>query len=320
MKISLITPAPPRSRKGNRITAVRWSRHFRDLGHSVRIEEEYHGRECDLMVGLHAKRSARSIKRFREDHPDRPLIVALTGTDLYKDIRTNADAQLSIDLADRLIVLQSMGLRELPERLREKVHVIVQSVKVPAGVFRPRKSAFEVCVVGHLRPVKDPFRAAEAARLLNASSKIEVLQMGGALSREMADRARDEAATNPRYRWIGEVPRWKALRLLSRSRLHVLSSEMEGGANVLCEAIACAIPTIASRISGSIGLLGEDYPGYFPVGDDKALARLMYRAGREPEYLAKLRSAVSALAETFTPEKERQSLDEALARLAELRE
>ncbi|MFP6891673.1 MAG: selenoneine biosynthesis selenosugar synthase SenB [Nitrospinota bacterium] len=315
MKISLITPAPPRSRKGNRITAVRWSRHFRDMGHSVHIEEKYHGRECDLMVGLHAKRSARSIKRFREDHPDRPLIVALTGTDLYKDIRTNADAQLSIDLADRLIVLQSMGLRELPERLREKVHVIVQSVKVPAGVFRPRKSAFEVCVVGHLRPVKDPFRAAEAARLLNASSKIEVLQMGGALSREMADRARDEAATNPRYRWIGEVPRWKALRLLSRSRLHVLSSEMEGGANVLCEAIACAIPTIASRISGSIGLLGEDYPGYFEVKDTDGLASMLERAEKDADFYRELKKWNERLKSIVKPSHERKCWEALLSSL-----
>ena len=103
------------------------------------------------------------------------------------------------------------------------------------------------------------------------------------------------------------------------SSVMVISSVMEGGANVVSEACRAGLPILASDIPGNKGLLGEDYPGYFPVGDDKALAELMYRAEREPEYLAKLRAAVSALAETFTPEKERQSLDEALARVLDIR-
>lgn len=289
MKISLITPAPPRSRTGNRVTALRWSRHLRDLGHSVHIDEEYTGRDCDILVALHAKRSFPSAKRFREAHPDLPLIVALTGTDLYKDIRTDSGAQQSLELADRLIVLQAMGTSELPERHRAKTRVIVQSVETPAGKFNPRKDVFEVCVIGHMRPVKDPFRAAEAARLLAPSSKIEVTQIGGALSKDMEARALDEMKLNPRYKWIGEVPRWKALRLLSRSRLHVLSSEMEGGANALCEAIACSVPTLASRISGSIGLLGKGYPGYFEVKDTVGLASLLERAENDPDFYEKLK-------------------------------
>ena len=45
-----------------------------------------------------------------------PLVVALTGTDLYGDIHTSPEAQTSLDLATRLVVLQPMGIRELPER------------------------------------------------------------------------------------------------------------------------------------------------------------------------------------------------------------
>jgi putative glycosyltransferase (TIGR04348 family) len=290
MNISLITPAPPRSRTGHRVTALRWSRHLRDLGHSVHIDEEYTGRDCDILVALHAKRSFSSARRFREAHPDLPLIVALTGTDLYKDIHTDAGAQQSLEMADRLIVLKTMGTNELPERHRAKTRVIVQSVQAPAGNFKPREGTFDVCVVGHLRPIKDPFRAAEAARLLEPSSKIEVKQIGGALSKDMEKKALDEVKSNPRYKWIGEVPRWKALRLLSRSRLHVLSSEMEGGANALCEAIACSVPTLASRISGSIGLLGEDYPGYFDVKDTEGLASLLERAENDPNFYGELKA------------------------------
>ena len=316
MKISLITPAPPRSRTGNRVTALRWSRHLRALGHSVHIDEEYTGRDCDILVALHAKRSFSSAKRFREAHPDLPLIVALTGTDLYKDIRTDTNAQQSLELADRLIVLQAMGTNELPERHRAKARVIVQSVKAPVGKFKPREDAFEVCVIGHMRPVKDPFRAAEAARLLAPSSKIEVKQIGGALSKDMEARALEEARLNPRYKWIGEVPRWKALRLLSRSRLHVLSSEMEGGANALCEAIACSVPTLASRISGSIGLLGEEYLGYFEVKDTEGLASLLERAENDPDYYGELKAWSERIKHIVEPAHESHCWDYLIRELA----
>ena len=144
MKINLITPAPTYSRKGNRVTALRWARILRELGHRVVIEQEYQGQPCDLMVALHARRSNASIVRFQMEYPNLPLILALTGTDLYGDIHTDASAQQSLEMAHRFIVLQPMGIEELPERLRDKARVIYQSVKPPAGAFFPKKNVFEV--------------------------------------------------------------------------------------------------------------------------------------------------------------------------------
>ena len=137
MKICLITPAPSYSRKGNRVTALRWARILRELGHRVVIEQEYQGDRCDLMVALHARRSHTSVRRFRREHPDSPLILALTGTDLYNDIHTDSSAQASLEMVDRFIVLQSMGIEELPARLRDKARVIYQSVKKTAGRVFP---------------------------------------------------------------------------------------------------------------------------------------------------------------------------------------
>lgn len=140
----MITPAPPRSRKGNRVTALRWARILRELGHRVLVQQAYGGERCDLMVALHARRSYVSIKRFREKYPDLPLILALTGTDLYSDIHTDSSAQESLEMATRFIVLQAMGIDELPVRLRVKASVIYQSVKTPTGAFSPKKDVFEV--------------------------------------------------------------------------------------------------------------------------------------------------------------------------------
>ena len=144
MKICLITPAPPHSRKGNRVTALRWARILRELGHRVLIQQVYQGERCNLMVALHARRSYASVKRFRDEHPDLPLILALTGTDLYDDIHTDSSAQASLEMASRFIVLQPKGIDELPERLRNKAQVIYQSVKKLSGNFPPKKGAFEV--------------------------------------------------------------------------------------------------------------------------------------------------------------------------------
>ena len=132
MRICLVTPVPPRSRRGNRITALRWAGILRELGHTVTVAQEYRGQPCDALIALHAVRSHPSIRSFAEERTGNPVIVALTGTDLYGDIHTDASAQQSLEMAHRFIVLQPMGIEELPERLRDKARVIYQSVKPPA--------------------------------------------------------------------------------------------------------------------------------------------------------------------------------------------
>jgi putative glycosyltransferase (TIGR04348 family) len=315
MKILLVTPAPAGSRKGNRVTAERWARFLRELGHHVRVAQEYHGQRCDLLIALHAFKSHASIRRFCGERPQDPLVLCLTGTDLYGDIHTRPEAQASLELATRLVVLQPLGLDALPEPLRGKARVIYQSVPPPTGTVRPRRDVFEVCVLGHLRPVKDPLRTARAARLLPASSRVRVLHVGGALSDELAEQARAEEASNPRYRWLGERPRGQALHLLASCRLLSLTSELEGGANVISEAVGLGVPVVSSRIAGSVGLLGTDYPGYFPFGDTQALADLLWRVESEDAFYDDLCRRCARCRPLFEPARERQSWQELLREL-----
>ena len=315
MKICLVTPAPTYSRKGNRVTALRWARILRELDHRVIIIEQYRGERCDLMVALHARRSHASIVRFRREHPQLPLILALTGTDLYGDIHTDASAQESLEIADRFILLQPAGIEVLAEHLRDKAWVIYQSVTAPPGKFSPKKNVFELCVLGHLRSVKDPFQTAMAVRQLPPSSRIQVVHVGGALTDDMKTEADAEESTNPRYRWLGELPRWRALRVLARSRALVLTSQMEGGANAVSEAIACAVPVVSSRISGSIGLLGADYPGYFPVGDTQALTDLLMRLEMDAAFYEALKTWCEGLKPIVDPDGERQRWRDLLQKL-----
>lgn len=316
MKIALITPVPAQSRQGNRVTALRWARILKALGHRVSIAQEYDGKPYDLMVALHARRSFAAIECFRRLYPTLPLLVALTGTDLYGDIHTSPEAQQSLELATRLIILQPKGIEELEPHLHQKVRVIYQSVPSFTGRVPQSKTTFDICVLGHLRPVKDPFRTALAARLLPEASRLRVLHVGKALSDDMAAQAQAEMAMNPRYHWLGELPRWQALRLLARSRVLVLSSLTEGGANVISEALAVGVPIVASRIAGSIGLLGEAYPGYFPVEDTAALARLLARVESDVDFYQELQARCTSLAPLVHPTRELQTWASLLQELA----
>ena len=313
MRMQLISPAK-RSRKGNWVTARRWARILRQLGHRVEIRRELAG-ECELMVALHAYKSFASIQRFHRDHPDRPLLLSLTGTDLYRDIRLHRPAHRAMKWADRLILLQPEGTAELPPELARKCRVIRQSAVGTRSRLAKVRRWFDVCVVGHLRPVKDPFRTAAASRLLPSSSRIRVLHAGAALSGRMEALARRETEENRRYRWLGDRPRWQVRHLMAKSRLMVLSSQMEGGANVVSEAIVAHLPVVSTRIAGSIGMLGEDHAGYFEVGDTEGLAALLTRCESDPAFLSRLEARSRELAPLYDPAREVEAWAELLAEL-----
>ncbi|MBY0526584.1 MAG: TIGR04348 family glycosyltransferase [Gemmataceae bacterium] len=309
-------PAPPGSRKGNRITADRWSDIFVDLGHEVSfVSDDATLAQIDVLVALHARKSYPTIARYRKVRPTGPLVVALTGTDLYRDIRTSKRAQRSLELADRLVTLQPRGRDELGRQLQSKVRSIIQSAE-PTGV-RPRPGArpFDVFVLGHLRWEKDPFRTALALRMLDADTRIRVRQAGQALSEPMAVRARTLMAADARYRWLGEVSQARARRLLAASHLTVVTSRMEGGANVICEALADEVPILASDIPGNIGLLGPRYPGYFPLEGTAALAGMLNRAVTNPAFYARLKAACVKLKPLVDPEREARAWRDLLAEL-----
>lgn len=322
MNVLLVSPADPDSRSGNGVTARRWAGILRELGHRVRAaagyppaEDEASDDPSDLLLALHARRSANAVLRFRARRPDAAVVLALTGTDLYRDLDRSAEARAAVDAADRLVVLQEKALERLSGPTAGRARVIHQSATAPPGDPVPRDGVFEVALLCHMRPVKDPFRAAEAARRLPSDSRLEVVHAGGAIDPRMEERARREAAGNPRYRWIGEVPREEALSLLARSRLLVLTSRLEGGANVVTEALACGTPVISSRVDGSVGLLGERYPGYFPVGDTAALAARLHRAEVDTDYVRSLEEACSRRAHLADPEREAAAWRELLEEL-----
>jgi len=303
MHIALITPYLPATRNGNAHTALRWRRFLRLAGHRVDMAQDWSGWPVDLMIALHARRSHAAMARFACRHPDRPLILVLTGTDLYRDIHIDADAQRSLQLAHRIVVLQERGISDLPLALRAKARVIYQSSPRLKAPRRPIRS-FDVCVVAHLREEKDPFLSALASRLLPEHSRVRVHHVGGPLEEGMAEKARGMAAACPRWCWLGSLSHGEARRKIARSHLLVLASRMEGGANVICEAVTAGTPVLASHVPGNVGMLGLDYAGYFPQGDEVALADMIDRAETDPMFYRRLAEQCAERAPLFDPARE----------------
>jgi len=306
-RIHIVTPAGPGTRNGNRHTATRWASMLRGAGHRVAVSLAWEGERCEALIALHARRSHASILKLEQESPGTALIVVLTGTDLYRDLPASAEARRSLELADRVIVLQEAALLELAAPLRKKTRVVYQSSDCTLRHAPPR-SNFRLAVVGHLRAEKDPLRAVLALACLSKEEDIELVHIGAALDPALGEEARSWMAREPRYRWLGSLPHARALGWIARSHALVVSSVMEGGANVIAEAARIGTPVLASRVSGNLGMLGRGYPGYFELYDEAGLAELVRRAAGDGNFYKGLKLALRARRALFAPAAERSAL------------
>lgn len=302
----IVTPGTREANNGNWRTAQRWAGFLAGFCTPI-VQTEWLGEPADLVIALHALRSAASIRRLKRSRPDIPLAVVLSGTDLYRDLPRSRETARSLDLADRIVLLQEDALAHLPRRWHGKCEVIVQSSR-PLKHARPPPGRLDVVAVGHLRPEKDPTTLQRAIGLLDPALPVRVRHVGAALDPALAKLARAAMRAEPRYRWLGALPHGLARIATRNAHLLVHPSIMEGGANVIAEAIMAGTPVLASRMSGNLGMLGPDYPGYFEVGDAAGLARGLVRCLEEPGYLRRLRAACAARRPLFAPARERRAV------------
>jgi len=294
---------------GNAVSARRWERIFRELGFTCEARDDWDGRPHDALVALHAHKSHSAITRFHESLPEAPILVVAAGTDIYGEAAGSTKVKESCDAADRIIVLQPEAVRALSKAHGQRARVIYQSVD-SLHVDGPRPidtESFDVCVLSNLRPIKDPLRAARAARLVSPGSQLHVFHCGRLLDPELEPDLEEERRNNPRYTWLGSITREEAFDRIVRSRAVVNTSLHEGGANAVGEAIAHRVPVIATRIPGSTGLLGADYPGLYRAGDERELAALLERAETDPAFLGELERLVTVRGSCFHPDVERKA-------------
>lgn len=267
------------------------------------------------MIALHARRSAASVAAWRAARGSAPLLLVLTGTDLYRDIDDDADAQRSLAVADRLVVLNELGPARLPPALRGRCEVVLQSCTARRPLAAKPQRSTRALMVGHLRGEKDPGTWFRAVRRLAQRADLRFDHIGEALEPRLADEARALMSQVPTFRWLGARPHDEARRRIQGAHVLVHASVMEGGAQVVIEAVRSGTPVLASRMDGNVGLLGADYGGYFEVGDDQALATLLERCRDEPAMLPALARQIERRAPLFAPEAESAALHRAVRRL-----
>ena len=311
----IVSPAVAAANNGNWRTAERWQRFLRPT-FDVRIAGGWTaGEDGDVLLALHARRSADAIQAWAQAHPGRGLAVVLTGTDLYQDLAVDARAQRSLDLAQQLVVLQERGGDALTVAWRAKSRVIYQSAPARPAAAKPQDH-LEAVMVGHLRQVKTPQTLFETARLLQPAEGIRLTHIGDAAAEpQLGDAARATAHECPQYRWLGPLPHEDTLERIRAAHVLVHTSQLEGGAHVVLEAVVSGTPVLASQVPGNVGMLGADYAGYFPHGDAAALAHLLRacRAGLGREdpaasLLARLGAQCALRRALFDPEVERAAI------------
>ncbi len=311
LRVVIVSPALADANNGNWQTALRWQQHL--SAHSARILRQWPDAQADhddVMLALHARRSADSVQAWHARHGQRGLGVVLTGTDLYRDIAQDPQAQRSLALAHSLVVLQDLGVKSLPPQHQAKARVIFQSTGTRQTLPKTSRH-LRVVVVGHLREEKDPLTLMAAARLLPPDAGVFIDHIGASLDPALGQAAQATQAQCPHYRWLGALPHRQTLQRIQRAHLLVHCSRMEGGAHVLMEAMCSGTPVLASRIDGNVGLLGEDYAGYFEPGDARALASLILACRSQVGHasvVAHLRDACALRAPLFEPQAERAAL------------
>ncbi len=306
-RVTIVSPALAAANNGNWHTAARWRRFLAPVAEVTIASSWREDDDVDVLIALHALRSADSIARWRQRRTDAPLVLVLTGTDLYRDLDDDPHARHSVECASRVVVLQQAGLARLDAAARAKAVVIVQSA--PALAARRGSADPDFVAVGHLRDEKDPLTLMRAARLLGASSETPTIaHIGAALDPALADAARATMRDCPAYRWLGPLSHTAARRAIASARALVHTSRIEGGANVVIEAIRSGVPVLASDIDGNVGLLGADYDGYVPVGDAAALAALMRRFLADDAFALHLAAQCDAREPLFRPAAERNAV------------
>ncbi len=303
--LALITPAGEAANNGNWQTASRWARLLASQYH-VRLMDTWNDGDDELMIALHARRSAASVAAWARQRRG-PLVLALTGTDLYRDIHSDAAAQHSLAVADRLLVLHERAVDDLPPAHRHKAVVCFQSC--PARRTLPKTSQhLRALMVGHFRAEKDPQCYFDAARWLMRRPDIRLDHIGRSLEPELGQEAEMLTMQNLGYRWLGELDHDTVRRRIQRAHVLVHPSRMEGGAHVVMEAVRSGTPVLASRISGNVGMLGADYGGYFEPGDSRGLALALARCRDDADMLPALRVQCAARSALFEPAREQQTL------------
>ena len=309
MRVLVTTPYGLDSLQGNTVSAKRIVSLLHEAGlDSEVVSDGSSFADADVLIALHARKSAHFIDAFLHANPEGKVLLYLTGTDLYSDIPKGCViSDNSMKQADALVVSQEASFHSVPEKYQSKISVIYTSIQLPKHELYASDNGVSIfSCIGHLRAVKQPFMAVNALQLLDDEVQLKLL--GDVVDEGLDKVAQDWQDKDHRFQWLGSLPHADTMQWMKNSLVTLNTSVMEGGANSVGESIVLGVPVLASRIEGNIGMLGADYDGYFsaePADGVQELADLMQRVLHDKAFLKHLQRQAQERSTKFTRENEK---------------
>jgi len=280
MKTLILTPTFFPRLTGNAVTAGRITRELAEGGIECRVIDLSAVAEAeavktasmfgpDIIHGFHAFKSG-PLGLVVKGLLKIPMIMTLTGTDLYVDLKTPETREAVLRVlaqADRLTVFNDSARRLLVREgvASHKISVIHQSVFFPEKKERDFRAELhigrktKVCLLmGGIRRIKNfgyAFPVLEKVR--KNVPDLCLLIAGGVLEEKEFLRLTRKSSGRPWIRFLGEVSREEIPSLLGCADIVLNTSDSESDANAVMEALTFGKAVVGRRVSGSTSLLAE---------------------------------------------------------------
>ncbi len=178
----------------------------------------------------------------------------------------------------------------------EKIHVIHNSVFVDR--FKPvvQNKDFDVLTVARL--VK--WKGIEEIIKVCANNELRLLVVGDGPEMQNLKQAANESGANVVF--VGDVAQEQLPSYYSRSKAFVLNSNFEASSYSLIEAMACSLPVIASRKTGSAEVVRHSVDGYL-IDENFPLAEAVKTLFEDPKLALEMgRNARGRITSDFNSE------------------
>jgi glycosyltransferase involved in cell wall biosynthesis len=156
----------------------------------------------------------------------------------------------------------------------------------PEGsVERGAENEFRILFVGRLHSQKNVGALLESAGALAAlpGPRVTIEIVGDGPERPALTKLAEQTGAARVLRWHGWLDKQQVLACYRRAHVFVNPSRYEGMPNTVLEAMACAVPVVASRIGGNEDLVIEGETGFlFDLDAPQALTALLQRLRLHP--------------------------------------
>ncbi len=229
------------------------------------------------------------------------LVLSLHGSDIMKPeppdagylpaLLRGADRVTAVSGALRAQAMRLPGSRNVP------IHVVPNGIDTrfwrPDGRPSLAKKMPRLVAVGRLEPVKGYDVLLKAVQRLHRRGLPVALALIGAGSQEEALRQQSiDLGLAEAVEFTGALPPEGILEHLRRSDIYVLSSHSEGMPLALMEAMACGLPSVATRVGGIAEFAAGTVP-LVPPAQPEALANALEHLLVNPDRAAELGAAAA---------------------------